>query len=77
MMPFKPNTLDEPGKFVIYSIERYRQIKGLSGREVIRLFNEWQVLEFIREFFDLLHLNGDQCLVQDIDDYIARKKAEA
>ncbi|MBR4369893.1 MAG: DUF3791 domain-containing protein [Victivallales bacterium] len=67
--------MDKEGKFIIYCIERYRQIKGMTGPEVIDLFNKYGILEFIRQFFDLLHINGDQCIVQDIDDYIAEQKA--
>ena len=32
-------------------------------------------MDFIRQFFDLLHINGDEYIVQEIDDYIAEQKA--
>lgn len=67
--------MDQEGKFIIYCIERYRQIKGMSGTEVVDLFSEYGIFDFIRQFFDLLHINGDACIVQDIDDYIAEQKA--
>ena len=67
--------MDKEGKFLIYCIERYRNIKGLSGVEVVKLFNEYGIMDFIRQFFDLLHINGDEYIVQEIDDYIAEQKA--
>lgn len=67
--------MDKEGKFLIYCIERYRNIKGLSGAEVVKLFNEYGIMDFIRQFFDLLHVNGDEYIVQEIDDYIAEQKA--
>ncbi|MBP5672791.1 MAG: DUF3791 domain-containing protein [Victivallales bacterium] len=67
--------MDKEGKFLIYCIERYRNIKGLSGAEVVKLFNEYGIMDFIRQFFDLLHINGDEYIVQEIDDYIAEQKA--
>jgi len=66
--------MDSQGKFVIYCIERYRQIKQLSGPEVIALFQTYGILEFIRNFFDLLNITSDECIVQDIDDYIKEQQ---
>lgn len=66
--------MDKEGKFIIYCIERYRQIKGLSGAEVIQLFNQYEVLSFIRQYFELLHINGDEYIVSEIDDYIKEQK---
>ena len=67
--------MDKEGKFLIYCIERYRNVKGLSGAEVVKLFNEYGIMDFIRQFFDLLHISGDEYIVQEIDDYIAEQKA--
>ena len=67
--------MDKEGKFLIYCIERYRQIKGLTGAEVIGLFNQYGIMEFVRQFFELLHINGDEYIVKEIDDYIAEQKA--
>lgn len=67
--------MDKEGKFLIYCIERYRQIKGLTGAEAVALFNQYGIMDFVRQFFDLLHINGDECIVQEIDNYIAEQKA--
>ena len=67
--------MDKEGKFLIYCIERYRQIKGLTGVEVVALFNQYGIMEFVRQFFELLHLNSDEFIVKEIDDYIAEQKA--
>ena len=66
--------MDKEGKFLIYCIERYRQIKGLTGSEVVALFNQYGIMEFVRQFFDLLHINSDECIVMEIDDYIAEQQ---
>ncbi len=67
--------MDKEGKFIIYCIERYRQIKGLTGVEVVALFNQYGIMEFVRQFFELLHINGDEYIVTEIDNYIAEQKA--
>ena len=62
--------MDKEGKFLIYCIERYRQIKGLTGPAVIELFNQYGVMEFIRQFHTLLHVTGDEAIVAEIDSHI-------
>ena len=69
------DSMDKEGKFLIYCIERYRQIKGLTGAEAVAVFNQYGIMEFVRQFFDLLHINSDECIVKEIDDYIAEQKA--
>ena len=67
--------MDNEGKFLIYCIERYRNIKGLTGAEAIKIFNEYGIMDFVRQFFDILHINGDEYIVKEIDDYIYEQKA--
>ena len=67
--------MDNEGKFLIYCIERYRQMKGLTGAEVVALFNQYGIMDFVRRFFDLLHINSDEYIAREIDDYIAEQKA--
>ena len=57
--------------FLVYCMERYRHFKGLSGADVARLFDEHGVYRYIIKYFESLHTMGDQCIVQDIDDYIS------
>ncbi len=66
--------MDKEGKFLIYCLERYRQIKGLSGPEVVGLFNQYGVMEFIHQFHTLLHITGDEAIVAEIDDFIQQQK---
>ncbi|MDO4291724.1 MAG: DUF3791 domain-containing protein [Eubacteriales bacterium] len=56
--------------FLIYCMERYRYFKGLSGAEVAKTFEQFGIYGYITKYFESLHTIGDQCIVQDIDDYI-------
>ena len=67
--------MDNEGKFLIYCIERYRNIKGLTGAETVQLFNQYGIMEFVRKFFDILHINGDDYIVKEIDAYISEQKS--
>ena len=51
--------MSKESNFLIYCMERYRHFKGLSGAG------------YITKYFDSLHIMGDRCIVQDIDDYIS------
>ncbi len=56
--------------FLIYCIEAYRLQKKLSGAEVMALFKKYSVCRYIMEFYESLHVNGDNYIVEDIDEYI-------
>ena len=62
--------------FLVYCVEAYKNQKGLSGREVITLFNRYSVCEYIQAFYEALHTTGTAYIVNDIDLYIqARQEA--
>lgn len=56
-------------------MERYRYWKKLSGKEVADLFEKYKVNDYIIRYFETLHVLGDACIVQDIDEYIAEQEA--
>lgn len=58
--------------FLVYCMERYRFFKGLSGEEVSELFKKYNLFDYVKNSFEVLHIMGDVRIVQDIDDYIAR-----
>lgn len=61
--------------FLIYCVEEYRLQKKLSGKDVMELFDKYAVCEYICEFYDLLHITGNNYIVNDIDGYIQSKQA--
>ncbi len=65
--------MSKAANFLIYCMERYRYFKGLSGAEVARVFDQYGVYAYIMKYFESLHTVGDHCIVQEIDDYIAKK----
>jgi len=57
--------------FLIYCLEEYRGAKGLSGKQVAALFAAKKVMNYIIEFFEILHINGPKYIIQEIDEYLA------
>ena len=65
--------MSDRGKFLIFCIEQYRANKGLSGREVIMLFNEYGGADYIYDRCGALHTTGTQYMVDDIDKFIKQR----
>jgi hypothetical protein len=56
--------------FLVYCIEEYKAEKNLTGKEVINLFHQYSVCEYIKSFYEALHTTGKKYIVEDIDLYI-------
>lgn len=56
--------------FIIFCIEEYKNQKGMTGKDVITLFNKYSVCEYIKDFYEALHTTGTKYIVNDIDLYI-------
>ncbi len=68
--------MSRESEFLIYCMERYRYYKNLSGKEVAELFKKSGVNKYIVECFGALHTVGEEYLMNDIDEYIAKSKGE-
>lgn len=62
--------------FVILCIEEYKKQKNLNGKEVIAIFDEYSIFDYLKEFYESLHTFGTNYIVNDIDEYIKAKQQE-
>ena len=62
--------MSKESDFLIYCMERYRYYKGISGMEVSKIFDRYDVYQYIVKYFESLHTMGDHMIVEDIDSYI-------
>ena len=62
--------MDDKTYFLVYCIEEYKNAKKLNGKNVINLFNNYRVIDYINDYYDALHTTGRQYIVDDIDMYI-------
>jgi hypothetical protein len=46
---------------------------NMSIKEVVSMFTEFKVLQFIRECFGIFHTEGDYAVLDDIVDYLKNK----
>ncbi len=57
-------------QFIIYCIEEYKNAKNLTGKEIINLFEKYHLYEYIKDFYEVLHVTGPKYIIEDIDLYI-------
>ena len=56
--------------FISFCIEQYMHSKGMSETEVMATFNKYKVLDYLCQHLGVLHTQGRQWLVEEIDEVI-------
>ena len=57
-------------EFKVFCFEAYRAEKKLSGKETIKLFMQYGVMDYLDRCYDVLHTTGREYLIEDIDLFI-------
>ena len=60
--------------FIVLCVEEYKNNKGISGKEVMDLFNKYSVCEYIKSFYEVLRTTGTKYIINDIDLYIKSRQ---
>ena len=63
-------------EFIVYCIEEYRWANRLTGRQVISIFNKYNLFDFIENSYDALHTYGSDNIVWNLRDYIKHQAAD-
>ena len=61
-------------KFLVYCIELYKTTYKLSGREVMQVFTEHGILDYIVECYGALHTTGPEYIIEDIAGLIKERQ---
>lgn len=62
-------------KFTIFCLESYKVHRNLTGKAVAKLFEDYDVFDYIYEFYDVLHTTGYNYINNDIDIYLKSRGA--
>ena len=62
--------VEERAMFVSFCIEQYAKAKNMSTEDVVNLFERYGITEHFCEFYDVLHTQGHNWLIEEIDDMI-------
>ena len=57
-------------QFKVFCLENFRSEHNLSGAEALRIFKEYEVLDFLADAYTPLHTQGESYIVGSIDEYI-------
>lgn len=63
-------------EFVVFCMEYYKREKNLSGSEIYDLFDQYGVLDYLENGYDVLHTQGKEWLMKDIDEYLKNRGYE-
>ena len=68
------SSMSKEGRFLVFCIEIYRSAKNLKGKEVMQLFQKYNVCEYIMDCYGALHTPGENYIINDIDLYIEARQ---
>ena len=57
-------------EFIAYCLEEYKAAKGMTGQEVITLFKQYNIIDYIVSCYGALHTMGGLAITEDIDSII-------
>jgi hypothetical protein len=63
--------VDDRIDFITYCIEEFKENEKLTGKEVIELFNRYDIISYIKSAYDALHVMGGLAIINDIKSLIA------
>lgn len=62
--------MSKENAFLIFLVEYYRNKKNLSGRDVIALFDKFQIWDLAKKSYFLWHIESPDNFVKDIDNHV-------
>ena len=62
-------------EFKAYCFTSYQHAYGLTGKEAAALFARYDVWEYLKKGYDVLHTMSLDYLAGDIDSFIQKRKA--
>lgn len=60
--------------FISFCIEQYKKHASMSGEDVIRLFDKYNVIDYLADNFEILHTQNHHWLIEEIEELISNRK---
>jgi len=61
--------------FLIFVIEEYKFLENISSDEIMNVFSEYQIFDYIIKHYEALHVMGGRAIVDDIRLLIEKKSS--
>jgi len=66
--------MSKEGKFLVFCLEMYKAEKHLTGKQVIELFKQYDITDYVLSCYEALHTTGTNYIVEDIDLFIEARQ---
>jgi len=66
--------LSDIARFQVFCLENYKTMKGISGRNALTEFKSHHVFDFLSNNFEVLHTQGKNYIITEINDYINKRR---
>ena len=60
--------------YLVFAAEQYRFAKGLTGSQLVDLFEKYGVAKFIMDSFELFHIESEKNMIAAVDEFIENQK---
>jgi hypothetical protein len=64
-------------EFIAYCLEEYKAANSMTGKEVITLFKQYNIIDYIVTCYGALHTMGGLAIAEDISSLIEDMKKSA
>jgi hypothetical protein len=64
-------------EFIAYCLEEYKSANGMTGKEVITLFKQYNIIDYIVTCYGAMHTMGGLAIAEDISSLIEDMKKSA
>jgi hypothetical protein len=66
--------MENATKFLVYCVEIYKTAYKLNGKQVMRLFCKYGILDYIVQCYGALHTTGPEYIIEDIAGLIEEQR---
>lgn len=63
--------------FLSFCIEQYKQAHNLTGEQAMQVLDQYGVLNYLEDNYGVIHTQGAQWILADIDEFIDHRKNES
>lgn len=72
-----PPRSNEISYFLSFCIEQYKQAHNLTGEQAMQVLDRYGVLDYLEEHYGVIHTQGAQWIIADMDEFIENRKNES
>ncbi|MGM9747125.1 MAG: DUF3791 domain-containing protein [Paludibacteraceae bacterium] len=72
-----PPRSSEMSFFLSFCIEQYKQAHNLTGEQAMQVLDQYGVLNYLENNYGVIHTQGAQWILADIDEFIDHRKNES